>query len=224
MPVSYHRRKDIPFTKQEFDLQDNDQIYLFSDGMVDQFGGENRMKFLSKNFRELLLNIHTNPMTEQKKLILKSFHDWKGDLEQIDDVLIIGLKYSSIAKVKEEKDKAQKKVLIAEDTDVNYFFLVEALKAVQDIQVERAKDGVEAVKFCKENKVALVLMDINMPRMNGYEATKRIKKENKNIPIIVQTAMHFGQEMEDSEKAGADDFISKPIDLKSFIAKIKQYV
>ena len=75
-----------------FDLEKGDTIYIFSDGYVDQFGGERGKKFKAKAFRELLLSIQDKAMEEQKTSIDKTFETWKGDLEQIDDVCVIGVR------------------------------------------------------------------------------------------------------------------------------------
>ena len=92
MPVGKHDRQDVSFTQQEIDLQIGDVIYTLTDGFPDQFGGEKGKKFMSKNLRKLLLNkAHLN-MNDQKQLLEKKFKDWVGDLEQIDDVTIIGVR------------------------------------------------------------------------------------------------------------------------------------
>ncbi|PJA07397.1 MAG: hypothetical protein COX70_06785 [Flavobacteriales bacterium CG_4_10_14_0_2_um_filter_32_8] len=82
----------VPFTTHTFELQENDIIYIFSDGYVDQFGGEKGKKFKTKSFRELLLEICSNPMEEQKILIEKAFDAWKGSNDQVDDVCVIGVR------------------------------------------------------------------------------------------------------------------------------------
>jgi tetratricopeptide (TPR) repeat protein len=81
-----------PFTTHTFELQPNDVFYIFSDGYVDQFGGERGKKFKAKAFRELLLSIQQEPMDKQQELINEAFENWRGDLEQVDDVCIIGVK------------------------------------------------------------------------------------------------------------------------------------
>jgi serine phosphatase RsbU (regulator of sigma subunit)/Tfp pilus assembly protein PilF len=81
-----------PYTTHSFDLEPGDAIYIFSDGYVDQFGGEKGKKFKSRAFRELLLSIQDNAMEEQKTIIDETFNSWKGDLEQIDDVCVIGVR------------------------------------------------------------------------------------------------------------------------------------
>ncbi len=82
----------LPYTTHTFELQEGDSIYIFSDGYVDQFGGEKGKKFKAKAFRELLLTVQANTMEEQKTTLNNTFESWKGDLEQIDDVCVIGLK------------------------------------------------------------------------------------------------------------------------------------
>ena len=81
-----------PYTTHSFDLEQGDTIYIFSDGYVDQFGGEKGKKFKSKTFRDLLLSIQQKAMQEQKKSIENTFQNWRGDLEQLDDVCIIGVR------------------------------------------------------------------------------------------------------------------------------------
>ncbi|MCB0409379.1 MAG: SpoIIE family protein phosphatase, partial [Flavobacteriales bacterium] len=81
-----------PYTTHTIELQKGDSIYIFSDGYVDQFGGEKGKKFKAKAFRELLLSIQQENMETQRELIDKAFEDWKGNLEQIDDVCVIGLR------------------------------------------------------------------------------------------------------------------------------------
>jgi serine phosphatase RsbU (regulator of sigma subunit) len=80
------------YTTHSFELQKGDTIYIFSDGFVDQFGGEKGKKFKAKAFRELLLSINQKPMEEQKQIINETFETWRGEIEQIDDVCIIGVR------------------------------------------------------------------------------------------------------------------------------------
>jgi CheY-like chemotaxis protein len=223
MPVSIHRKADVPFTNQEIKLQDGDRFYLLSDGYIDQFGGEKGMKFLSRRFKEMLLEIHEQPMDKQKEFISQRFDNWKGHEEQVDDVLVIGFKYSQKQKIKRpaERDWSDKRILIAEDTDVNYVLLVEALRKT-GVQVFRAKNGKEAVEICSQNEFDLILMDINMPVMNGLEATKQIREFRKDVAIVAQTAQVDESDSEECLKAGCDDFISKPVDLKSFLNKVEK--
>lgn len=80
------------FTNHEWEIQKDDCIYIFTDGFADQFGGPKGKKFKYKQFQELLLSIHKKPMTEQKQILQQTNEEWQGELEQVDDVLIIGIR------------------------------------------------------------------------------------------------------------------------------------
>jgi len=92
MPVGKHDKQDIPFTAQSIQLQKGDVVYTLTDGFPDQFGGEKGKKFMSKNLRELLAQNAHLPMHEQKQLLASTFQNWIGNLEQVDDVTVIGVK------------------------------------------------------------------------------------------------------------------------------------
>ncbi len=81
-----------PYTTHSFNLEHGDSIFVFSDGYVDQFGGEKGKKFKAKAFRDLLLSIQDKSMEEQKTIIDEAFETWRGNLEQIDDVCVIGVR------------------------------------------------------------------------------------------------------------------------------------
>jgi serine phosphatase RsbU (regulator of sigma subunit) len=92
MPIGIAPIEEKSFTNHILDIRKNDVIYIFSDGFADQFGGPEDRKFRYKPFKELLVKIHKQNMAKQKTILAKKFHRWKGDLEQIDDILIIGFK------------------------------------------------------------------------------------------------------------------------------------
>jgi serine phosphatase RsbU (regulator of sigma subunit) len=81
-----------PFTKHEIQLEKGDVLYTFSDGYPDQFGGPKGKKFMYKPFRELLLSIHQKSMDDQHNILMDTFENWRGSMEQIDDVCIIGVR------------------------------------------------------------------------------------------------------------------------------------
>lgn len=80
------------FKNNEIDLHEGDCFYLSSDGYADQFGGPDGKKFMFRRFEELLLEIHNQPMESQKELLLKRLLDWRGKNDQVDDILVIGIK------------------------------------------------------------------------------------------------------------------------------------
>ncbi len=92
MPIGIFLKEEEYFTNHEIHVSSGDRIYVFSDGFYDQFGGPEGGKFKTRNFKNLLLEIHQLPMQEQYEKINITYQTWKGDLEQIDDILIIGVK------------------------------------------------------------------------------------------------------------------------------------
>jgi len=90
-PVGKHINNK-PFTNQQIKLEKNDSLYLFTDGYSDQFGGPKGKKYKYKAFKQLLIDVHQKAMKDQKAIIKKSFMDWQGNLEQIDDVCVVGIK------------------------------------------------------------------------------------------------------------------------------------
>lgn len=120
-------------------------------------------------------------------------------------------------------DKFQ--VLVVEDDDYAYLLITELL-SLHPINLHRAIDGKEAIDNFKNSKIDfdLVLMDMRLPKINGYDATKRIKKINRTVPIIAVTAFAHSQSMIDSFDSGCDDFIAKPYDINRIVKKIENYL
>jgi signal transduction histidine kinase len=101
-------------------------------------------------------------------------------------------------------------VLVAEDDEVNYFYIKEIFKGT-GAEILRAVNGLEAVNSVKNNsRINIVLIDIKMPVMNGYDAIKMIRQIRKDLPIIAQTAFALSNEMLKAFNAGSNDYISKP--------------
>jgi sigma-B regulation protein RsbU (phosphoserine phosphatase) len=92
MPIGIYEEEDQSFSNTEVLFQKGDIIYLFTDGYVDQLGGTERKTFRSKNFKKLLIEIHNLPMHEQKKVLDNNYKAWRGEIDQVDDILIVGIK------------------------------------------------------------------------------------------------------------------------------------
>lgn len=91
LPVGGYHEYPRNFEKKVIPLTPNTQYYLTSDGFTDQFGGPQGKKFLKSRFKSLLLDMHQLPMQEQYQIVQKTFLDWKGNLEQVDDILVMGI-------------------------------------------------------------------------------------------------------------------------------------
>ncbi|MCB0431381.1 MAG: SpoIIE family protein phosphatase [Flavobacteriales bacterium] len=85
-------KQSLPFTNHRLFLQENDTFYLFSDGYMDQFGGDKNKKFMSSRFKNLLLDIHQLPMEEQRAVLEDNLDEWRGEAEQVDDILVLGVR------------------------------------------------------------------------------------------------------------------------------------
>lgn len=110
-------------------------------------------------------------------------------------------------------------VLIVEDIELNYLYLKELLKPT-GAMILRAENGKIAVDLCTNNpNIDIVLMDLLMPVMNGYEATRQIKAQCPKLPIIAQTAYAMADDRRKALEAGCDDFIAKPIGKEELLIK-----
>ncbi len=94
MPVGIDSEQERPFTNHQIELEPGDMVYLFTDGFADQFGGSEGKKFKYRPFRELLTKISEFPADQQKIHLQQTFDTWKGNLKQLDDVLVFGFRYT----------------------------------------------------------------------------------------------------------------------------------
>lgn len=115
-------------------------------------------------------------------------------------------------------------ILIAEDVESNFLYLKAVLSKLNAV-IYWAKNGIEAVEICtKIGNIDLVLMDLQMPEMNGYEATEILKKKFPELPVIAQTAFAMSDDREKAIDAGCDDYLAKPIKSKDLLSMVEQYV
>lgn len=121
-------------------------------------------------------------------------------------------------------DWSGKTILIVEDNDNNFDLLKTYLKHTHS-KILWVKDGDEAVDACHDNpEIDLVLMDIQLPTVSGFDATQQIRKFKPDLPIVAQTAFAMIGDREKSLDAGCDDYISKPIRRKVFLSKLAKYL
>ncbi len=118
-----------------------------------------------------------------------------------------------------------KKILIIEDNEKNRY-LMKFLLEHNGYRVIEARDGVEGVKLAAIEKPNLILMDIQLPLLDGYKATKQIKanKELSNIPVIAVTSFAMIGDKEKSLKAGCSGYIEKPIDPETFLTEMEKFL
>ncbi|OFX82760.1 MAG: hypothetical protein A2W99_06590 [Bacteroidetes bacterium GWF2_33_16] len=170
-----------------------------------------------------------------KKLVHMLGGDIGVESEQgVGSMFFIILPYQEISKSeahllkastsKKSFDWSQKTILVVEDTSSNYMLIENFLKPTK-INLIWAQNGKDAIQLFKEiSRIDLVLMDIQLPGINGYEATKIIKAHNKNVPVIAQTAYALSGEKEYSMNEGCDDYISKPIKQETLMNLLSSYL
>lgn len=126
--------------------------------------------------------------------------------------------------IDKELNKSNFKVLVAEDDETNFFYIDAMLKNFNAKSLW-AKNGKESIEIFKgSNDISMVLMDLKMPVMDGFQACVEIKKLNKNIPIVVQTAFAFPEEKAEAFKAGCDDYLVKPISNEELYKILNKYI
>ena len=114
-------------------------------------------------------------------------------------------------------------ILIAEDVDYNFEYLKEILRETK-ASILWAKDGIDVLNLYKKNKVDLILMDIQLPEIDGYEATRTIRETNQDIPIIAQTAYSMSNEHQQCLAAGCNEVLTKPIMMKEMLDTLVKYL
>ncbi|MBS3770742.1 MAG: response regulator [Bacteroidales bacterium] len=123
-----------------------------------------------------------------------------------------------------KKNWQGKTILIAEDEESNFKYLQLALRDTQ-VNIIRAKNGKEAVDLCrKHTDIDLVLMDIKMPGMDGFQATKEIRQFAEDLPIIALTAYAMADDKDTSLEAGCNDYISKPVKRNRIFSILDKYL
>ncbi len=157
---------------------------------------------------------------------------WLRSEPEIGSVFYFTIQYENASKIKpfearqrvqgKNKNVKSKTLLIAEDDNNNFILMKKQLSGL-DVRILRASNGLEAVDICRSGeKIDMILMDIKMPLMDGYEATRQILEESPNIKIIAQTA--YSDDKEKAINSGCAGFISKPFDKHHLMSLVKEYL
>lgn len=159
---------------------------------------------------------------------------WLESTEDVGTIFYFTLPYEKISKKLRSKQPPKRKktynwenktILVAEDEKLNFLFLNEVLKKTK-ANIIWAKTGKQVINLYRKHlsKIDLILMDIKMPEMSGYEAMKIIREKNNEIPIIVQTAHVISGERDKSFEAGCDEYLTKPIKYMKLLETLNKYI
>ena len=118
----------------------------------------------------------------------------------------------------------EKTVLVVEDDKFSFKYL-EAILKRYEVNILHAVNGTEAVDLCMKNQdISLILMDIQLPNLSGYDATRQIRAIHKDIPIIAQTANAFDEDKQKCLEAGCNEYLAKPIAINTLISILAKYL
>lgn len=121
-------------------------------------------------------------------------------------------------------DWSNKTILVVEDEEINFFYIKEALSQTK-VNLVYADNGLSALNMVQENPdIDLILMDVKMPILSGYETTRKVKKLRADLPVIAQTAYSLTGEKRKSMEAGCDGYLSKPIRPDELFETVARYL
>jgi len=164
-----------------------------------------------------------------QKIVLPGGQKTALKLPEQEDTTETFLSVADVQKVEEEKEESETerdekiRILVVEDNIANRYLVKELLKKYKGVDVDEASNGFEALDLLEKKSYDLILLDLQMPKMDGYETLMHIKqnKKLKNIPVIAFTAMAFKKEIDKLKEMGFSDVILKPINMENFLNKIK---
>lgn len=120
-------------------------------------------------------------------------------------------------------DLTNRKILVVEDDDMNYIYLAQIFKLIKG-ELSRAKNGASAVSLAKNTKFDIILMDLQLPDINGSEVTRQIREFDKDTPIIVQTASRNTDETDAALDSGCTDILVKPYTMNDLTKILDKYL
>lgn len=228
MPIGFYIKEKEEFQNHEFQFEEGDMLYMFSDGFADQVGGIKGRKYMMTSFREFIVKNAALPIAEQLQALDDELQLYMQGYKQMDDITVLGIKLTLTGlRLDSQNSHIWDKYhfLVAED-DINNLLLLETLLKPTQVKLTKVTNGLEAVMSYNSNPTNfdLILMDLHMPIMHGVSAIKEIRKEGHNVPIIVLTAFTQDDLKSNAFQAGANDYLLKPIQTNELLATISKYL
>lgn len=168
------------------------------------------------------LQLFTNRSPKDEKILYEKVELNTNKLLKIIETIVNSTKDKPVSTEAKKLTPSQKTLLIAEDNENNFKLLRYMIKS--KYKIEHAWNGYEAVLIYKNVNPDLILMDIKMPVMDGYEATQEIRKIDGSIPIIAVTAYSFNREQESIQSKGFNDYLPKPVNEEDLLKLLKKYL
>ena len=217
--------KDSGIGMDEEQLEGLFEAFVQADGSTTRkYGGTGLGLSISKELVELMGG------TIQVRSALGKGSEFSFDIELEEvslaqsDNLFTEKKYNETKNLRESMTTLSKsRILLVEDNEVNQEIIIDILKD-SGITIDVANNGLEAVKMFKENLYELILMDIQMPIMDGYEATKIIRDLNEEVPIVALSANAMLEDVQKTQALGMNEHLTKPLDIQKFYATLLKYI
>ncbi|MEN8122794.1 MAG: tetratricopeptide repeat protein [Bacteroidota bacterium] len=220
-PVGGFQVESHDYTKHIIKIDKPTTCYIFTDGFHDQFGGPQGRKFMTKNFRDLLFEIHKMPLEEQKNILELVINEWMGENEQTDDILVIGFKLDfsennkstepgdddiTIKEIQKEKKDPLEKSLSVEEQQIEIKKPVKEILTVEELKPENQKTVEDDIpvkeqqpKYKKPIKNVKALKELlfrDDKKVEKERTVKKVKKENKNVVSVEKPVKKLNKEKE----------------------------
>ena len=213
--------------KINFSLEEDGLLYLTTDGYLDQIGGKKGFPFGKRRFMELIEKNKKLPLADQQEIFLNAIEEWKGNYPQIDDITVVALRVNELATQEEgvyEKDENKINVMLVDDSRISRKIIGSVVKELGYNIVAEASNGKDGLEKYKKVRPDIVLTDIEMPEMDGYEMAKKILEFDKKAKIFVITSVVNAQFIKKILSIGVLDAIKKPINKQKLQMTLEKFI